>query len=145
MRCGTAGASNGLDDLPVTTSPEHGYRMRARLHVRKGRVGFFREGTHDLCDCAGTGQLLPESVEAVRAFVDATPRAVRDAIDAIELTESIAADERVLHVLVGAARAPEHAAARSKSGGSKRCRMSLACPATIHPRASRAPSPVNPG
>ena len=86
-------------DLPVTSSPEHSYRMRARLHVRKGRVGFFREGTHDLCDCAGTGQLLPESIEAVRAFVDATPRAVRDAIDAIELTESIAADERVLHVL----------------------------------------------
>lgn len=86
-------------ELPVTSSPEHGYRMRARLHVRKGRVGFFREGTHDLCDCAGTGQLLPASIEAVRAFVDATPRAVRDAIDAIELTESIAADERVLHVL----------------------------------------------
>jgi 23S rRNA (uracil1939-C5)-methyltransferase len=86
-------------DLPVTSSPEHGYRMRARLHVRKGRVGFFREGTHDLCDCGGTGQLLPESVEAVRAFVDATPRTVRDAIDAIELTESIAADERVLHIL----------------------------------------------
>ena len=86
-------------DLPITPSPEHGYRMRARLHVRKGRVGFFREGTHDLCDCAGTGQLLPASIEAVRAFVDATPRAVRDAIDAIELTESIAADERVLHVL----------------------------------------------
>jgi 23S rRNA (uracil1939-C5)-methyltransferase len=86
-------------DLPITSSPEHAYRMRARLHVRKGRVGFFREGTHDLCDCAGTGQLLPESIEAVRAFVDATPRAVRDAIDAIELTESIAADERVLHVL----------------------------------------------
>lgn len=86
-------------DLPVSSSPEHGYRMRARLHVRKGRVGFFREGTHDLCDCAGTGQLLPASIEAVRAFVDATPRAVRDAIDAIELTESIAADERVLHIL----------------------------------------------
>jgi 23S rRNA (uracil1939-C5)-methyltransferase len=85
-------------DLPVSSSPEHGYRMRARLHVRKGRVGFFREGTHDLCDCAGTGQLLPASIEAVRAFVDATPRAVRDAIDAIELTESIAADERVLHI-----------------------------------------------
>jgi tRNA/tmRNA/rRNA uracil-C5-methylase (TrmA/RlmC/RlmD family) len=86
-------------DLPVSPSPEHGYRMRARLHVRKGRVGFFREGTHDLCDCAGTGQLLPASIEAVRAFVDATPRPVRDAIDAIELTESIAADERVLHIL----------------------------------------------
>jgi 23S rRNA (uracil1939-C5)-methyltransferase len=86
-------------ELRVTPSPERSYRMRARLHVRRGRVGFFREGTHDLCDCSGTGQLLPAAVEAGRAFVDATPRAVRDAIDAIELSESLTGDERVLHVL----------------------------------------------
>src|SRR5262245_11824455 len=34
----------------VVASPEEGYRMRARLHVRGGRVGFYREGTHDICD-----------------------------------------------------------------------------------------------
>lgn len=87
------------DDLRVTTSPEHGYRMRARLHVRHGRIGFFREGTHDLCDCAGTGQLLHTTIDAMRAFADVTPRAVLETIDAIELSESITADERVLHVL----------------------------------------------
>lgn len=86
-------------ELPVTTSPEQGYRMRARLHVRRGRIGFFREGTHDLCDCAGTGQLLPAAIDAARAFADATPRAVLDTMDAIELTESIAGDQRVLHIV----------------------------------------------
>ena len=35
--------------------------MRARLHVRGDRVGFFREGTHDLCDAAATGQLTAAS------------------------------------------------------------------------------------
>src|SRR5688572_16793477 len=31
----------------VLASPEQGYRMRARLHVRNGRIGFFREATHN--------------------------------------------------------------------------------------------------
>ena len=35
--------------IAVAASPEDGYRMRARLHVRGSRVGFYREGTHDLC------------------------------------------------------------------------------------------------
>ena len=35
-----------LPTLPVVTpSPEEGYRMRARLHMRGPRLGFFREGT----------------------------------------------------------------------------------------------------
>ena len=53
----------GRIELPapvaVARSPEDGYRMRARLHVRGARVGFFREGTHDLCDARATRQLLP--------------------------------------------------------------------------------------
>jgi 23S rRNA (uracil1939-C5)-methyltransferase len=45
-------------DAPsVAPSPEQGYRMRARLHVRGDRVGFYREGTHELCEAAATGQL----------------------------------------------------------------------------------------
>ncbi len=86
-------------ELPVAASPDRGYRMRARLHVRRGNAGFFREGTHDLCDAACSGQLLPEALDAVRQFVERTPRAWLDAIDALELAENIAADQRVLHVL----------------------------------------------
>ena len=46
-------------------SPEEGYRMRARLHVRGRRAGFFREGTHDLCDARQTRQLLPATCDVL--------------------------------------------------------------------------------
>ena len=48
--------------VEVTASEERGYRMRARLHVMDGRIGFFREATHELCDPASTGQLAPETL-----------------------------------------------------------------------------------
>ena len=53
----------------VAGSPEDGYRMRARLHVRGSRFGFFREGTHDLCDARATRQLLPATLEDMREAV----------------------------------------------------------------------------
>ena len=34
----------------VAASPERGYRLRARCTCGNGRAGFFREGTHVLCD-----------------------------------------------------------------------------------------------
>src|SRR5262249_11616134 len=83
----------------VASSPERGYRMRARLHVRGGRAGFFREGTHDLCDAACTGQLHTSAIDAVARFLASTPKPWLDAIDALELAENIAGDERTLHVL----------------------------------------------
>ena len=45
--------------------------MRARLHVRGGRIGFFREGTHDLCDASRTGQLLPATEQILEPDSDA--------------------------------------------------------------------------
>src|SRR5205823_993478 len=49
--------------IRVAPSPEDAYRMRARLHVRGGRVGFFREGTHQICDARQTRQLLPATCD----------------------------------------------------------------------------------
>src|SRR5262249_11522460 len=43
--------------VAVAPSPDEGYRMRARLHVRAHKLGFFREGTHDICDARATRQL----------------------------------------------------------------------------------------
>ena len=34
--------------IDVAASPEEGYRMRARLHLRDRRIGFFREGSHQI-------------------------------------------------------------------------------------------------
>jgi 23S rRNA (uracil1939-C5)-methyltransferase len=83
--------------VPVAPSPERGYRMRARLHVRGGRVGFYREGSHELCDAAATNQLGETSVGAVERAVASLDQSGY-AVTAVELTENIAATERALHL-----------------------------------------------
>ena len=92
--------------VAVAASPERGYRMRARLHVGTRdpvAVGFYREGTHQLCDAAATGQLSEDSVAAATggalAALALTP------VASVELSENIAADQRVLH-LEGASERP---------------------------------------
>lgn len=76
---------------------EEGYRMRARLHVRGGRIGFFREGTHDLCNPRITRQLLPSSCDVLERAARALETA-GDIAGEIELSENLGATERVLHV-----------------------------------------------
>ena len=78
---------------PVMPSEEHGYRMRARLHVRNGVFGFFREGTHDLCDASATHQLLDGTIETLR-HLQTTPSAAQ--ITSCELSENADASERVV-------------------------------------------------
>src|SRR5256885_11175906 len=49
--------------LDIVRSPESGYRMRARLHVRAMRLGFFREGSHELCDARQTLPLRADTCD----------------------------------------------------------------------------------
>ena len=81
----------------VVGSPEAGYRMRARLHVNNGRVGFFREGTHELCDPVQTGQLLPETC-AVLQRIESHLAAEGRGIAMLEIAENVPATDRVCHV-----------------------------------------------
>ncbi|HEX5475920.1 MAG TPA: TRAM domain-containing protein [Vicinamibacterales bacterium] len=83
--------------IAIAGSPERGYRMRSRCHLSAGRAGFFREGTHQLCDPASTGQLLPESARVLQLAADALARTRLD-VSSIELAENIAADQRAMHV-----------------------------------------------
>lgn len=82
---------------PVAASPETGYRLRARLHVTDGRAGFFRDGSHTLCDAGQTGQLHPQAMEAITAVLNALGPRVTDC-EAITLAEDVAASQRVLHL-----------------------------------------------
>lgn len=82
----------------VTASPERGYRMRARLHVRGSRIGFFREGTHELCDAARTGQLLPATNDLLLTVSDVLSRAAPAGVACVHIVENMPADQRVLHV-----------------------------------------------
>lgn len=85
----------------VMGSPEQGYRMRARLHVHDGRLGFYREGTHQLCDAASTGQLLPETnawIARTQSLLQAAPASVYGGLTAIEIAETVAGDARACHL-----------------------------------------------
>jgi 23S rRNA (uracil1939-C5)-methyltransferase len=81
--------------VPVAPSHEEGYRMRARLHVRGRTAGFFREGTHDVCDPRPTRQLLPETCDALDRLVAAAHAAGLYTLGEIELSENVDASERV--------------------------------------------------
>src|SRR5437588_2752219 len=80
----------------VAASREDGYRMRARLHVRAGRIGFFREGTHDLCDPRPTRQLLSSTCDTIDRM-EAILRSAPDAVQAIKLSENVDASQRIVH------------------------------------------------
>jgi len=95
----------------VVASPERGYRMRARLHISDGRVGFFLEGTHHVCDVASTGQLLPETADWVAGLNRELTRDQMRGLAAIEVAENIPGRERACHLeLHSGAAASDYAA-----------------------------------
>jgi 23S rRNA (uracil1939-C5)-methyltransferase len=81
----------------VAASPEEGYRMRARLHMRGQRLGFFREGTHEICDARATRQLLPATCDALERVAAGIRSLGPDAVRDVELSENVDASERVVH------------------------------------------------
>lgn len=84
--------------LPVHPSPPEGYRIRAQLHVRRGRVGFFREGTHELCDPGRAGQLRPAAIEAIVRLEAALATVPHALVSEIELAENVDGRQRVCHL-----------------------------------------------
>lgn len=86
----------------VAGSPEDGYRMRARLHVRNGSAGFFREGTHVLCEARQTRQLLPETCEALDRLLAALRSLGMAGAGELEVTENVDASQRAVHLSLAA-------------------------------------------
>ena len=88
-----------LASLPeVMASPETGYRLRARLHAAGGRLGFYREGSHALCDPGATGQLSTATVAWIRHAEQALSANAASAITGVELAENIPGTERTSHI-----------------------------------------------
>lgn len=98
--------------IQVTGSPERAYRMRARFHVRGRAIGFYREGTHELCDARSTGQLSDASVDAVEEAV-ASLAVQGVVVTSVELSESVTGDARALHFDVRDAKATSDAFERA--------------------------------
>ena len=88
-----------LTSLPaVTASPEQGYRLRARLHANGGRLGFFREGSHILCDAGATGQLSAGTVAWIQRAERSLSSAAAAAVAGVEIAENIPERERTAHI-----------------------------------------------
>ena len=92
-------------EVAVMASQEAGYRMRARLHVEDGKLGFFREGTHTLCDAGQTRQLLPATVDALQRL---QPMIARTHVTSCELSENIEATERAMLLELAPDATPPH-------------------------------------
>jgi tRNA/tmRNA/rRNA uracil-C5-methylase (TrmA/RlmC/RlmD family) len=88
-----------LAALPeVMESPETGYRLRSRLHAGGGRLGFFREGSHTLCDPEATGQLSTATVAWIRHAEQSMSAAVASVVSGVEIAENIPGTERSVHM-----------------------------------------------
>ena len=116
--------------IAVTGSPVDGYRMRARLHVRGGRIGFFREGTHSLCEPGPTRQLRADTIEALLALERSLATLERPAVSEIELSENVAATERALHLELMPDGDPSRLATLTKVAGV----TGVTCAPIDHPR-----------
>jgi 23S rRNA (uracil1939-C5)-methyltransferase len=84
--------------VPVAPSREDGYRMRARLHVRDGRIGFFLEGSHQLCDARATRQLLAQTSEVLDDVAARLRSVAAEGVRELEVSESHDASQRVVHL-----------------------------------------------
>lgn len=89
-----------LHDVPqveVMPSPETGWRMRVRLHLVDGQLGFYREGTHTLCTPAPSQ--CPESLmDAARATLEWLPDIVRQDVTELSVSEDLAGERRAVLV-----------------------------------------------
>jgi 23S rRNA (uracil1939-C5)-methyltransferase len=116
--------------IAVAGSPVDGYRMRARLHLRGGRIGFFREGTHSLCEPGPTRQLRADTIDALSALERSLATLERPAVSEIELSENVAASERALHLELVPDGDPSRLATLTKVGGV----TGVTCAPIDHPR-----------
>lgn len=94
------------EPIDVTPSPERGYRTRARFHVEGTRFGFYREGTHALCDAAATGQVTDRALSVVTSIV-AHASGAGGSVTSVELAESIDGRQIALLLMVVDIRAIE--------------------------------------
>jgi 23S rRNA (uracil1939-C5)-methyltransferase len=105
------------EDITVAPSRVDGYRMRARFRYADGRLGYFREGSHQLCDPATSHQLLPATLDVLRRLADVLTTAGGRAVHEVELAENCAADQRALHFILHANVDPSRLGALARVDG----------------------------
>lgn len=85
-------------DVGLHGSPEHGYRMRARLHVEGSQVGFYRQASHDICDAMSSRQLHDGAGEPLAGVSRALRDGKMSTARVLDLAEDIPAAGRAIQV-----------------------------------------------
>ena len=107
-----------LPSAPVVSgSPEAGYRMRAKLHVREGRIGLFREGTHEICETRPTRQLRDDTCDVLDRLEAGLRSLGMAGVREIDVSENLDASQRVVHLERATAAAPRELSGLGLSEG----------------------------
>ena len=114
--------------VTVAGGAEEGYRMRARLHVRGGQIGFFREGSHELCDARVTGQLRSDTCDTLDRLAAGLRSLGMAGVREIELSENLDASQRVVHLETSAPINPSALSGLGMSEGLSGLTVSAAVP-----------------
>ena len=101
----------------VSGSPEAGYRMRARLHVRDQQMGLFREGTHEICAIRRTGQLREDTCDLLDRLGAGLRSLGMAGVREVEVSENLDASQRVVHLEHNTALAPRALSGLGMSDG----------------------------
>ena len=103
--------------VAVAHAQTDGYRMRARVHVRDGRAGFFREGTHELCDARATRQLLPSTCDVIDHLAAGLRSLGLQGAGELEVSENVDASDRAVHIDAASPIDPRSLAALARTDG----------------------------
>ena len=102
-------ARHDLDGPPsITPSPaDLGYRSRIRLHVdRRGRVGYFARGSHDVVEVDDCPIAMPAAREALAGLRDAVPADILGPeVSGVELLQGDGVTHWVVHLFMRSRRA----------------------------------------
>ena len=112
--------------IRVAPSPVHGYRMRARLHFKNGSLGFFREGSYELCDARATAQLLPASFDVLDRLASGLRSLGTDTVREVEIAEDMKASHRAVHLHAASPVEAQSLAALARIDGLSG--LSVSCP-----------------
>jgi tRNA/tmRNA/rRNA uracil-C5-methylase (TrmA/RlmC/RlmD family) len=95
---GRIGRLRDLPTIGTVGSPAREWRLRARLHAHGTHVGFYREGTHSLCDPASSGQLAPGLLELAQDTMTRVRPELARSVEAVVVSQTVRGDQQAVHL-----------------------------------------------
>ncbi len=96
---GRIGRLRGLPTIDAVGSPGGEWRLRTRLHAHGAHVGFYREGTHSLCDRRAVGATRARASWNSRRtrWTRLRPELTRG-VEAVVVSQTVRGDQQAVHL-----------------------------------------------